>query len=131
MPQLYLRAKYPLQLFVSYVHPVTQQYKLFKKYICNQNSHYEKYRWWSAPQLSSEIEVSITLLCQLCSTYYYTAVQIKNCLESTSVIKVATVTIQMCNHQIDTFSVSKDEWEIKEDTGKAMKNAFYVLQYAK
>ena len=29
------------------------------------------------------------------------------------------------------FTVSKDEWDTKEDTGKSMKNALYVLQYAK
>ena len=28
-------------------------------------------------------------------------------------------------------TVSKDEWDTKEDTGKSMKNALYVLQYAK
>ena len=29
------------------------------------------------------------------------------------------------------FTVSKDEWNTKKDTGKSMKNALYVLQYAK
>ena len=29
------------------------------------------------------------------------------------------------------FAVRKDEWDTKEDTGKSMKNALYVLQYAK
>ena len=29
------------------------------------------------------------------------------------------------------FAVSKDEWDTKEDTSKSMKNALYVLQYAK
>ena len=29
------------------------------------------------------------------------------------------------------FTVSKDEWDTGEDTGKSMKNALYVLQYAK
>ena len=29
------------------------------------------------------------------------------------------------------FPVSKDEWDTKEDTGKSMKNALYVLWYAK
>ena len=29
------------------------------------------------------------------------------------------------------FAVSKDEWDTKEDTGKSMKNALYVLGYAK
>jgi len=64
------------------------------------------------PQLSSETEVSIALLCQLCSTHY-TAVQIKNCLKSTSLIKVATMKNTddfryakeaiTCNHQINAF----------------------------
>ena len=29
------------------------------------------------------------------------------------------------------FAVSKDEWDTKEDAGKSMKNALYVLRYAK
>ena len=29
------------------------------------------------------------------------------------------------------FAVSKDEWHTKEETGKPMKNALYVLRYAK
>ena len=29
------------------------------------------------------------------------------------------------------FAVSKDEWNTKEDTGKPMKNALYILWYAK
>ena len=29
------------------------------------------------------------------------------------------------------FTVRKDEWNTKEDTGKSMKNALYVLWYAK
>jgi len=33
------------------------------------------------------------------------------------------------NHQETLFTVSKDEWETKEDTGKSMKNAFYVQWY--
>jgi len=38
----------------------------------------------------SESEVSIMVLCLLCSLHY-TAVRIKNCSKSTSVIKVATM----------------------------------------
>ena len=33
--------------------------------------------------------------------------------------------------QSTLFAVSKDEWDTKEDTGKPMKNALYVLQCAK
>ena len=29
------------------------------------------------------------------------------------------------------FAVSKDEWDTKEDSGKSMKSALYILQYAK
>ena len=29
------------------------------------------------------------------------------------------------------FAVSKDEWDTKEETGKSMKNALYILRYAK
>ena len=29
------------------------------------------------------------------------------------------------------FAVSKDEWDTKEDTGKSMKKALYVLWYCK
>ena len=38
------------------------------------------------------------------------------------------------SHAIATstlFAVSRDEWDTKEDTGKSMKNALYVLRYAK
>ena len=85
-------------------------------------------------------EVSITLRCQLCSTRY-TAVRIKNCLKSPSAIKIATMTNTddfryegKPSHAIaksTLFTVSKDEWNTKEDTGKSMKNALYVLRYAK
>jgi len=33
--------------------------------------------------------------------------------------------------KLTLFTVSKDEWNTKEDTGKSLKNALYVLRYAK
>ena len=33
--------------------------------------------------------------------------------------------------KLTPFPVSKDEWDTKEDTVKSMKNALYVLRYAK
>ena len=33
--------------------------------------------------------------------------------------------------KLTLFAVSKDEWDTKEDSGKSMKNALYVLWYAK
>ena len=64
--------------------------------------------------------------------------QIKNCLKSTSGIKIATMNNMddFCyegkpSRELTPFSVSKDEWDTKEDTGKSMKNALYILQYTK
>ena len=86
------------------------------------------------PQLSSETEVSIYLL----YSTHYTAVQIKNCLKCTSVIKVATMKNTNDFHyakeaitKSTLFTVSKDEWNTKEDTGKSMKNVLHILWYAK
>ena len=33
--------------------------------------------------------------------------------------------------KLTLFTVSKDECDTKEDSGKSMKNALYILQYAK
>ena len=33
--------------------------------------------------------------------------------------------------KLTPFALSKDEWHTKEETGKSMKNALYVLRYAK
>ena len=85
-------------------------------------------------------EVSSTLRCRPCSTRY-TVVQIKNCLKNASAIKIATMTNtddflyegkpSRAITKSTPFAVSKDEWDTKEDTGKSMKNALYILRYAK
>ena len=85
-------------------------------------------------------EVSVTLRCRLCSTCY-TAVRIKSCLKSISAIKIAMMKNtdyfrfegkpSRATAKSTPFPVSKDEWDTKEDTGKSMKNALYVLRYAK
>ena len=85
-------------------------------------------------------EVSIILCCRLYSTRY-SAVRIKNCLKSISNVKIATMTNTddfryegkpSCATAKSTLvAVNKDEWDTKEDTGKSMKNALYILQYAK
>ena len=36
----------------------------------------------------------------------------------------------LCYHESILLTVSKDEWDTKEDTGKSMKQALYVLRYA-
>jgi len=68
--------------------------ELFEKYVCNQSSHYEKYDGATCP--SYRLKLKYPFLYQLCLTRY-AAVQIKNWLKSTSVIKVAT--IQMILHK--------------------------------
>ena len=85
-------------------------------------------------------EVSIMLRCRLCSTRY-TVIRIKNCLKSAFAIKIAIMKNtddfrfegkpSRARTKSTPFPVSKDEWYTKEDTGKSMKNALYVLRYAK
>ena len=127
------------------------RYAAFRIKNCSKSSsaiHAYRKKWCRAPQLVCpsyiiyrlKSEVSIALRCWLCSTRY-TAVQIKNCLKSTSAIKITTMK-NMDNvhyegepsHAITKstlFAVSKDEWETNKDTGKSMKNVLYVLWYAK
>ena len=78
-------------------------------------------------------EVSITLYCRLCSTRN-TAVRIKNCSKATMKNTDDFHFEGKPSHataKSTPFAVSKDEWDTKEDTGKSMKNALYVLRYAK
>ena len=62
-------------------------------------------------------------------------------MKSTSAIKIATTTNTddfryegkpSCAIAKSTLlAVTKDEWDTKEDTGKSMKNALYILRYVK
>jgi len=102
MPQLYLRVKYPLWYFVSPLHSSRNQ-ELFKKYICNHSIATMKNTMVlrSPCNYSSETFPSLS------------AMQINNCLKSTSVIKVDTMKnaddfhytkeVVTCNHQINTI----------------------------
>ena len=74
-------------------------------------------------------EVSITLHYQLSSTRY-TALRIKNCSKNTSTIKVATIK-NTDEKPLCATAKSTPLRDTKEDTGKSMKNALYVLQYAR
>ena len=116
--------------------------QVFEKHLCNPRISKERNGAMHTSYINYHLksEVSITLRCQLFSTCY-TAVRIKNCLKSTSAIKIATMTNTddfryegkpSCAITKSTlFTVSKDEWDAKEDTGNFMKNALYVLRYAK
>ena len=84
---LNLRVKYPLRFFVCDVQPIHSS-RLQIKNCLNSTSvikvaTMQKIRWWGMPQLLSETEVFIALLCQLFLTYYES--------KDTSAIKVATM----------------------------------------
>ena len=142
MPQLYcLKSEVSITLHCQLCSTRTNQ-ELFEKHLCN--PHIPKERVGAAcPSYINyclKSEVSITLRCWLCSTCY-TAVRIKNCFKNTSAIEVATMKNMddfcyegkpsRATTKSRLFAVSKDEWDTKEDTGKSMKNALYVLWYAK
>ena len=133
--------KYSLRFVVSFIQikncsKSTSAIHAYQKRWCHTRPGYINYRLKSG--------VFITLRCRLCSTCY-TPVRIKNCLKSTSAIKIATMTNtdhfcscfrykgkpSRANAKLTLFAVSKDEWDAKEDTGKSMKNVLYVLCYAK
>ena len=123
------------------LHSISNQ-ELFEKHLCNLRIPKERNGAVRPSYINYDLksEVSITLCCRLCSTHY-TAARIKNCLKSTSDIKIATMTNTddfrykgkpSCAITKSTvFAVSKEEWDAKEDTGKTMKNALYVLRCAK
>ena len=119
---------------LALLHSITNQ-KLFEKHPCNPCIPHQR-KEMGTSHYCLKNKVFITFHCQLCSTCY-TAVRIKNCLKSTSAIKVVTMknTDDFCYEgkpscattESTLFAVSKDEWDIKKDTSKSMKNALYVL----
>ena len=123
------------------LHSILNQ-ELFVKHLCNPRIPIERNRAARPNYINYclKSEVSITFRCWLCSTCY-TAVRIKNCLKSTSTFKIATMKNMENFHykgkpsraiaKSTLFAVSKDKRDTKEDTGKSMKNALYVLRYAK
>ena len=73
------------------LHSILNQ-ELFEKHLYNPYIPKEKNSATHPNYINDHLksEVSITLHCRLCSTHY-TAVRIKNCLKSTSAIKIATM----------------------------------------
>ena len=98
-----VRVKYPLRLFVCYIHPVTQQY--------------EEKNCSKSKSMFNSLDSSTT------------------CLKSTSV-KIRPIFVTQRKPSCATtkwmlFTVSKDEWNTKEDSGKSLKNVLDILRYAK
>ena len=121
------------------LHSISNQ-ELYRKHLYNLRIRKEIVQRPNFINYRLKSEVSITLCCQLCSTHY-TAIRIKDCLKSTSAIKIATMKNtddfrfdgkpSRAQTKSTPFPVSKDEWDTKEDTGKSMKNALYILRYVK
>jgi len=80
--------------------------KLFKKCICNESSHYEKYGWCRVPQLSSETEISVAFsvrYAQLVTQQYKIEKHLCNQgshYENTDDYAKEAIT---CNHPINAF----------------------------
>ena len=127
-PSYINEVKYLLRFVISYFPSVTQHYesKTIRKAPLQSTHTASKERNGVArPSYINyhlKSEISIVLRCQLCSTLY-TAVRIKNCLKSTSAIKVPTMK-NMDNFRYDgkpshattkstLFAVRKDEWDKK------------------
>ena len=123
------------------LHNISNQ-ELFVKHLHNPRIPKERNRAAHPNHINYRLksEVSITLRCRLCSTRY-TAVRIKNCLKIISTYQNShdekyddfrfEGKPSRARTKSTPFPVGKDEWDTKEDTGKFMKNALYVLQYAK
>ena len=106
-------------------------------------SAYQKNKWSAHPTvINYRLKVKYPLLfvvgCVQPVTWQYES---RTVMKSTSANKIATMKNTDDFHYKEKpshatakstlFAVSKDEWDTKEDTSKSMKNALYVLQYAK
>ena len=134
--------KYPLRFIVSYVQHVTQHFKsrtVQKAPL--QFMHTKRKKWCRVPQLyqlsSEKSSIHYTSLSAVFNPLY-TAVRIKNCLKSTSAIKIATIKIRTVsimkrNHHMllpnQHFSLSAKMNGTQRRT--LQKDALYVLRYVK
>ena len=103
-----------------------------EKCLCNQCSHHEIYGpFMSITDL--KVEVAIMLCFQQCSER---TVRKALCNQSSNYRTYGrfpfTNVGKSSSYQKSTpWIISKQKWNIKEDKGKCMKYALYVLQYAK
>ena len=150
VPQLSQTAskmQWPLCFAFSYVQPVTQCYrrKMVKEMPLQQSSHHKNTTIRAPPTINycPVSAAAITLHFQLCSARY-TALQQRTELESSlqsvqSPRKIQTIPVYkrtvgkpwIALPRINTLAVSKKKWDTKEDKGKSMMHALYVLRYAK
>ena len=97
IPHLEMEPRPPVYQLLSekfnLLHSISDQ-ELFEKHLCNTCTPKER-NGAACPNyinyhLKSEVSIMLMLCCWLCSTHY-TAVRIKNCLKSTSIIKIVTM----------------------------------------
>ena len=127
------------------LHSILDQ-ELFEKHFCNPCIPKERNDAACPSYINYRLksEVSITLRCPLRFVVGYVqpvTQQYESRTVRTSAIKIASMKNtddfryegkpSCATTKSTLFAVSKDEWDTKEDTGKSMKNALYVLWYAK
>ena len=123
------------------LHSSTNQ-ELFEKHVRDQSSHCEKYDsaahapvivWnWSihCPSLSAMFDL-------LHSSTNQEVFEKHLCIKSSHYEKYGRFLVTQrkpsarATTKLTLFTVSKDEWNTKEDTGKPLKNALHVQRYAK
>jgi len=98
-----------------------------------------KIQWCHMPQLSSETEVPISLLSAMFNSLHSSMnlelFEKYLCNQDSYFEIYGQFLLRKGSHHVQPpnqhFTVSKDEWNTKEDTGKSLKNALDALWYAK
>ena len=129
--------KYSLRFIVSYVQPVTQHFG--SRIAPLQSTHTERngavhpniyYRLKS--EVSTDYASLSAMFNRLHSSTNQELFEKHLCNQNSHYEKYGRFPLRGgATTKSTLFAVSKDAWDTKEDTGKSMKNALYVLQYAK
>jgi len=115
--------------------------KLFEKHVHDQSSHYTRNTmvphapvivWnWSihCPSLSAMFDLLHSSTNQKVSEKHL-------CIKSSHYEKYGRFLVTQrkpsrATTKLTLFTVSKDEWNTKQDTGKSLKNVLHILRYAK
>jgi len=89
--------------------------ELFEKYVCNHSSHHEKYNGAMRPNYHLKLRYPLPSLSamsnSLCSSTNQELFEKHLCNQDSH------VTQSKPSHASTLFTVSKDEWNMKEDTG--------------
>jgi len=113
--------------------------ELFKTCICNQSSQYEKYDGATCPscrlKLKYPLPFSVSYV-RLVTQHYklrtvWKALNQGSHYENYGWFLVIQRKPSCATTKLMFFTVSKDEWNTKEDTGKSLKNALDILWYTK